>query len=238
MGIFDMFMGGNSQQQQQPVPGNMQAPGSQQQDNSAAGVIPGAQATSEEGKTADPLANFANLWEPVSNKDDSASLADFRLDPTKLQEVVSKASFTGTVTPDHLRAIANGGEDAVKAFQDSLNSVAQNVMMQATLAANKMTEQMVSKALAAQEAKFPKLIKQHNTAEQLSAANPLFSNPAVKPILEAVQYQLQAKNPNASASEIVAMSQDFVRVLSEQLGNKQTASSPQDSNEMDWSKFF
>lgn len=236
MGLFDMF---STQPQNTPPadpaanppaqPGNLPA-------NPQGGtdpVVPGQNTPPAVGD--DPLAQFKDIWEPTNNEgtaDPNAPLLP--LDPTKLTEVVKKAQFTGGITPEMMQQVAAGGEEAVAAFQQAMNSVAQNVMMQSTLASNKMIEAAVRKAVNASEAKIPSLLNKQQTLQ----SNPLFSNPAIKPVFEAVHSQLAAKNPTASPAELAQMTQDFITAVGGAFAPKADPSQQPGNDNFDWEAFL
>ena len=201
------------------------------------GVVPATPA--EPATTDSPLAQFDKLWEPVTTPEGQDD-TPVQLDPAKLQEIINKADFTKTISPENLNRIAAGGEEAQAAFTESLNTVAQQVLLQSTMASNKMVEQAIATALAKQTASLPDLIKSQTTTNNLQTANPIFSNPAVKPIIEAVQAQLAAKNPNATANELTEMAQNFVTVMGEAFSPTPDASTEanQGQGDIDWTKFL
>lgn len=250
MGIFDIFntkpvatndQGAQSTQQQQTTaqPGNLPADAPAAPASSAGtannGVVPANVPEAENSNS--PLDQFKDLWEPVATEGEENS-PPAALDPNKLSEVISKADFSKSINAENLAKISEGGEAAQAAFVESMNAVAQQVMMQATLASNKMIEQQVSQAIAAQEAKIPKLLKKQNLSESLSTTNPTFANPAVKPVIDAVQSQLAAKYPNASTAELTQMAQNFVSVMSESLSPKPEAEANPAEQGTDWEKFL
>lgn len=214
-----------------PVPANSQvSPGNLP-------AAPGNLPAPEDAKAVhSPLDQFKTLWEPVENKG-SIDTTSPALDPAKLQELVSKADFSSTISRENLAKIAQGGEEAQKAFTDSMNSVAQQVMVQALLATNKMTEQAVSKVNSAWESKLPEMLKKQTLSETLRDANPVYSNPAVKPVIDAVQSQLAAKYPNASTTELREMSNNFIKVMSEAF-NPATVDTSKAKESVDWEKFL
>ena len=234
MSMFDMFTSKPAEAAPAPAPAAEPAqPGNLPKDGAVDATVPAAPAA-EAQAPSNPLDQYKDLWENVPNKEGEEQTSGFvPLDPTKLKEIIAKASFTDTVTPESMQAITQGGDGAVEAFQSSMNAVAQQVMMQATLASNKMTEQAVTKALEQQAAKFPQMLKQQTTLD----SNPLFSNPAIKPVMEAVQSQLAVKNPNATAAELATMTKEFVTVMGEQFAPK-PANTNSNSQEPDWNQFF
>jgi hypothetical protein len=234
MGMFDMFITKPAETPATPAPatpGNIPAT----VDPNAL-AAPGTPATPVVPAIPDsPLDQFKTLWEPVPTKEGEVPSGPVPLDPAKLQEIISKADFTKTLNPENLAAISAGGEGATKAFTDSLNLVAQQVLMQSTMAANQMTEHAISAALANQAATIPNMIKSQSLSNNLNS-NPIFTNPAVTPIMEAVKAQLLAKNPDATAAQLTEMTQNFVTVLGEAFTPKVAA--PEGSDTFNWDAFL
>jgi hypothetical protein len=185
-----------------------------------------------------PLDQFKGFWDTVPNEAGNNN-TPAQLDPAKLQEVISKANFTQTITPETLQLITAGGEGAAAAFTDALNTVAQQVLMQSTMAANKMNEQAIAASVATQNASLPDLIRSQTTTNNLNKANPIFSDPAVKPVIEAVQMQLAAANPNATADQLTEMAQNYVAVMGEAFAPKPVVPAGQEqSQEINWDSFL
>jgi len=200
------------------IPAKPEVPAATATDGTATnGVVPGEPVTPAAAPESDsPLAEFANVWDtvPSDGKDDSAPM---QIDPTKLQEAVLKADFSKQITPEILAKIAEGGEGAVQATMQAMNSVGQQVMMQSTLATNKMIDQAVAKAVTTQQSKIPELLAKQNLSNSLKDANPVFNDPAVKPVIDAVANQLQSKFPQASTTELTAMAEKFALTMGEAL---------------------
>ena len=173
-------------------PGNLPAAG----DPNAlapAGVASAPEVAAPEGNS--PLAEYKDMWDTIPNQEADAPMTQ-KLDPVKLQQAIAKSDFSTVITPENLAAIAAGGDEATKAFASSMNQVSQQVMNQSVLASNKMIEQAIERVNTTWEAKLPALLKKQNLNESVASADPIFSNPAVKPIMEATQLQLAAKYPN------------------------------------------
>ena len=177
------------------------------------GVVPD---NVNEAKT--PLDQYSDLWETKpTDKNSPAEYKPEQLDPAKLQEVMGKAVLTGAITPELQARINAGGEDANTAMVEAMNNVAQQTMMQSTVVANKMMEQNSNKLMEAMLAKIPGLVKSQSVNNSLQETNPIFSSPAVAPVIDAVKAQMQIKHPNATTTELTTMAQNFVKAMSEQL---------------------
>jgi hypothetical protein len=102
----------------------------------------------------------------------------------------------------------------------------------------------VQKALEMQQEQFlkqlPSIIKSQSVTEQLSS-NPLLSNPATRPILDAVKQQLVTKFPDASSSEITKFANEYLTEFAKQISGPQaatTAGGAPKAKDFDWSEHF
>lgn len=251
MGIFDMFIPSQpaqqaapaqpAQQQQPATPGNIPDPqvvDQQTAQTPANGQVP-AQSASESKTTDSPLDQFADLWKNEPNTDANSGAANQaapQLTQENLQQVMSKVDFAKSISPEQMQAVAAGGEGATAALAQMLNSVAQQTMVQSTLVNNKLMEQAIAKTKADTMASMPDLVRQHAASSHLKDTDPLFSNPAIQPVIQATQQQLLQKYPNATPQELTSMTQNFIRAMGETFNPQApAASSP---NETDWSTFL
>ncbi len=240
-------------QQQQP---NMAAngnPANMQVQNPVAAVTPGTDAngqvpaikqpdpnnTAAANTAASPLDHFAGLWDTPTDSnrvDPNAPLLN--IDPAKVLEAARKTDFSQLVTPEQRAAIAAGGEGAVAAFLSAMNTVGQGAYGQSALATTKIVEAAVAKAMK----NVPELIRNQNANESIRGKNPLFDNPAVKPIMSALSAQLQIKYPNATTAELANMAGQYVEALGTSFAPKsaepKTANGRKAPVEQDWSGFF
>lgn len=246
MSIFDIFKSGDTTAQV-AVPNTVTAPGPAQPGNLPANVDPNAAPAQPapaatpavvETKDESPLAEFNTLWEDKPVDPNAPKPTEPKqLTAEDLQKVIGKADFSTGINPETMTAIAAGGNDAQKAFAAAMNTVAQQVMIQATLVNNKLTEKAVTEAVAATEAKMPDLLRSLSASDHLKTTNPLFSNPAVKPVIEATQAQLQQKFPNATAAELTEMTQNYIVAMGNAFAPP-SAMNDNDHQETDWSKFL
>lgn len=215
------------------------APQAQVNSQSTPGNIPNSPtpipAAVDAAKVNSPLDQFNTLWDPVANKGAETD-SQQALDPVKLRELVNQADFSSTISQENRAKIAQGGEEAQKAFTESMNTVAQQVMVQALLASNKMTQTAIDNVNKTWETKLPELLRKQTLSENLRDSNPIYSNPAVKPVIEAVQHQLAAKNPNATPAELQVMSNNFVKAMGEAFNPAKP--DPKAKPTFDWEKFL
>ena len=257
MGALDFIFGGNQQQQQpaqqqqqqqqpaqqpqqpaQPPQGNIPSQPTTVPDTNNPTVPAGMDNPPQQEES--PLAAFADLWNNDNTNQQSQTPDDVyaRLKPEDVQKVIAKADFSSVITPEQLAAIGNGGEAAQQAFAQAINSVAQRVMLQSTLVNNNLSMQAMQKAITQAESRIPDAMRKYSSADYSRTANPLLSNPAVKPVADAVQAQLLAKNPNATNAEITQMTQDFIAAMGAQFAPKQEPINNSATNDTDWDAFF
>lgn len=184
-----------------------------------------------------PLAEFNTLWDDVPNKDGEPAPLVKPLDPAKLSEAVAKADFSTSISQENLAAIQAGGDEATQAHASSMNQVAQMVMNQSLLASNKMIEQAVDRVNKSWEDKLPEILRKQNLNESLASSDPIFKNPAIKPIMEATQVQLAAKYPNATVAELTTMTQDYIKAMGEAFSPKAVNPASPEAD-VDWDRFM
>ncbi len=212
----------------------------------ANGVVPAATVDSVSGTTApvagtpdDLLAPLTGLWDT----DPNAAPTDTppaQLNPAELQAVIAKGNFANNVAPEIMQRIEAGGPEAVAANLEAMNSVAQNVMLQSTLAANKMIEQQISKAMDQQLSNLPGLIKKHALSENLVDNNPMLSDPRIAPITEMLQARLQFKNPTATSQQLTEMTSEALTAMGQHFtGSPTPTNSPRlaAQQELNWDEW-
>lgn len=254
MSMFSNLIGGNSapaapqgQQAPAPQPGNIPATAP----NTAAttpntapnGVVPGNVDANPKPADATPFDSFKDLWKTDATPEGQAPQGVFgNVDPKRFMEAAGKIDFAKVVTPEQLQAISSGGEGAMQSFAAALNAVAQSTYAQSAFATTKIVEQAMARSKDNLLAELPQHIKQQTVRENLRAENPVFSNPAVQPIISALEAQLTVKYPSASAGEITTMAKRYVEELGTSFSPKQqqqqVAGKQGSREETDWSTFL
>lgn len=237
--IFSMFSGNNSASQpapqQQPTPGNI-PPNSGNVDPNNSTTPPGTVATSQQQPEVNPLDTFADLWKPVPGQEPEQLFPN--VDPQKLMEAAKKTDFSKVITEQQLQQIANGGQEAVAAFTGAMNSVAQAVYANSAMATTKIVEEALKKAQATYDTKLPSIIKKHQLSDTLRSENPMFSNPAIQPIISALEAQAALKFPNATQSELNSYVKSYLEQVGPVFSPPKEDSTKQQVSETDWTKFF
>jgi hypothetical protein len=187
-----------------------------------------------------PLDAFSTLWE-TPKVDPNAPPSDpnnyfATLDPAKVMESAKKVNFANQqVTPEMLAEVAKGGPDAVKVMMQLINQSSQAVYGQSALA----TASIVQKALDAQREQFqkqlPGILKNQLVSDSLATENPIFTNPALQPMVDMVRQQVLQKFPTATQAETKQQIVSFFNAMQGELQPKPTVSAKQKAADgMDW----
>ena len=250
--IMNLFNGVTGKAEPAPAPNNQGTPGNlpagTQPNNSAPGAAPnGVIPPNPDGNAITepaPFETFKDLWktEPVDPNAPNPNAGVFgTIDPKKFMEAAGKIDFSKAVTPEQLQAISAGGEGAMKSFAEAMNKVAQGVYAQSAFATTKIVEQAVAKSKETFLAELPQHIKRQTVTDNLRSENPIFSNPAVQPIISALEAQMTVKYPNATAPEITQMAKQYVEALGSSFAAKPKPDANADKGkkgETDWSTFL
>lgn len=186
------------------------APGGTQQtaQTSANGLIP---ADGNKPADASPLAPHKDLWndapiDPNKPKPQTST----PIDNAQLLEAAKKVDFSTNFSAEELAKVLKGGEEGMVALGGLLNKAAQAGSAQAIVSANKLAEHVVSAKAKDFNSLLPGMVKTQQINEALLLANPAFANPAIAPLVQNVKSQFEKKFPDASVTEIVQMTGDFL----------------------------
>lgn len=244
MSIFDIFRPAAPTAPADPAsnanPQNTGLPGTESSPTTAPnGVVP-EQTT--EPKSNSPLDKFADIWktEPATGKEPTTEGFFANLDPAKVMESAKQVDFTKTLTPELLTKINGGGADAMQAMVEAMNNVAQTTYARSALATTKIVEQALGRAQEQYDSRIPDMVRKFSANESILADNPLLSNPALQPLVGALQEQLVRKNPQATSAEIRDQVTAYFSALGTTFAPKpvQSKSSASKSAGEDWGKFF
>ncbi len=121
------------------------------------------------------------------------------MDTKALMETVGKMDFTKAIAPELLDKASKGDAPSLAAL---VNQAAQAGFAQATLTTgNIVKDALTRQADAFKNEVMPDILRRHEISLGMKE-NPLYSNPAVAPLLKSVEDQLTVKFPTASADEI------------------------------------
>ena len=211
----------------------------------ANGVVPPPNGTNanpqQQAQEPKPLEAFNDLWKApeVDPNAPDPNAPIFNMDPAKLAESAAKMDFSKFIKAETLQKITAGGEEASAAFAQAMNDISRATTVQNM----QLTAGMIEKALEKQSEKFsaalPEIIRTHQARSNLAEINPAFNTPALKPMVESLQAQMQLKNPNASPKEINGLVNQYMEQMASFFVKKPEETTVNGSKEeMDWTKFI
>lgn len=240
-----------NQQNQMPTPGNIpQGTGMGSQGNSVTapnGTTPtvNPQTGLPEAKQEEsPFAPYAKLWDTKNADGTDPKPADplYKIDEAQIMGIASKTDFKSVATPEMMAVMAKGGEAGLSMMMEVMQKMSQLTYANAAVAATKIAESGITRALAAQEAKLPNLIRTQSVAESMAAKNPALRDPAVQPVVQLIREQMAQKYPNASQSELQTQAETYFLSLGTAFAPKPVvdpnAPVPGQTVEQDWDKYF
>ncbi|MFZ1301765.1 MAG: hypothetical protein WAQ27_04315 [Candidatus Microsaccharimonas sp.] len=191
-----------------------------------------------------PTAKYADLWEPPKTEEPKPGEQSQALTPEKMLEAASKVDFRKVLDQESLAKIQAGGPEAVGALADLLNKTGQTVYGQSVVVSKRLIDDAVQQARTEFMKELPSLVRRQTAQEALISDNPAFKDPAVAPVVAAVQAQMQAKFPKATASELNEMAREYLRNAASVLSSDpkalaaQTAATRKKSDAEDWDSWM
>lgn len=228
-----------------PTPGNIPVGAASGQQGvtegnvAANGVVPSG--VQKEATAESPFKAFESLWEtknadgtPIKKPDDPL----YKVDPKQLMDIAHATDFKSAVSKETIAAIVAGGQGGVEAMMEAMQKMSATVYANAAVAATKIAESGITRAMAAYEAKLPGQIRNQQLSESLSVKNPALRDPAVAPIVALIRNQMADKYPNASAAELQQQAEQYFLAAGNAFAPKPAAPEVTGSQAEDWSKFF
>lgn len=228
------------QSQVQPQPGNIPQGSNQTQPGNT--TVPATQTevkSNTETKAESPLDKFGDIWN-TKPSGQGETTPYFNIDRKKIQEAASTMNFTAGIAPEKLKAIAAGGEDAVKALAEIVNQVGQNVYENSALATTALIEKSLGTAGERFNSSLESKFKSFQSTQSLAAENPALRDPKFAPIVDSFRDRAITKFPNASAAEINGYTNEFFNEFIGALQAPEVAkkTQAQQSQGIDWDKWL
>lgn len=252
MDAFRNFTSGSTVPPQPPAqPNPQQIPATVTENKTVPNGDPGTTgavttAIATEGEKS-PLDGFKDLWHTDPKAKPAAKLTpDFAIDPAKIMETVKGQDFTAHLDKATLAKAAAGNDS--EALAAIINQSVQAGVALATTASMKNLEQV----LQAQNDKFfkevlPQELRKHSISSTVRADNPAYSDPALQPLVKALEQQLAVKHPTATPDQITAFTKDYLHGASKSIlagsgmqiteVSKEGEGTQQGAPE-DWAKYF
>ena len=252
MSVLDIFrsfaQGTGGQQPPQPKPNpsdNTTIPGDKTpKSDGSVGAIPKA----GEGDKS-PLENYSKLFDtdPTKVTPEPTMVPTMTMDPKKLMEAAKGLDFSKTVPPELMTRVLAGNDQ--QAVVDLVNHVGQVAYAQSAGASGKIVEAaLTQQAKLFSEKVMPEVLRRYGASQSIAADNPIYANPAAKPVIKLIEDRLVQQNPKATPAEIAKQAQDYFLDLSTEIiksAGKQVVDAPvkgdqqkASNKDQDWTRFF
>jgi len=188
----------------------------------------------------DPLAQFKDLWAPVVTDPNNKGPAPlFNATPESMLEAARKQDFRPQVSEAQMAAINKGGPEAFSAMLEVMNNMTQQSYATGAHATTRLIEAALNKSNFAKVDEIGTHIKRNTVSESLRHDNPLFSDPAVAPLIKGLESQLLVKFPNATSQEITDMARTYFASVTDKFRApaEEKKQKEKTKGEQDWSTF-
>lgn len=162
-------------------------------------------------KEQSPLAEYADIWNTPTNEGAAPLTLDdpfLNVDKDKVKQLVDGMTFA-QATPEQMELMQKALQGDIQSFAAVLNNVAQSVYYNAAMNSAHVAEAITRNGVTRLRDHIPQQVRTLNSAEKLYDANPGFNNPALRPMVDAIQSQFQLKNPTASPQQIAEMTKQY-----------------------------
>lgn len=147
--------------------------------------------------------------------------------------------FTKSVNREDLSKIAQGGAEAIEALGNVLNAFGREVFGASAQFSSHMTESGYNSASKIIDNGLPGAIKRQLTEQHIYQSNPKLKDPALQPLIGALQSQFTSKYPNSSPQEIHDMVSEYLsNTVAGAFAKEEPASAQQTNSAADFSGFL
>jgi hypothetical protein len=171
------------------------------------------QQTQQQAAEKSPSELLAELWkiEPAKDAQPGLTAPTLNIDPVKLQQLSQAMDFTkGTITQQDMEKVVAGGPEAMQVLLKAVNATAQNTYSQSIAAAAKLVDASLAQNTSNLQQALPGVVKTQQMHNAINASSPVFTDPAVAPIMQMLTAQLVKAYPNATTDEITKHAQAAV----------------------------
>lgn len=163
-------------------------------------------------------------------------LPDFGGNPEEVLKTLGNLDMISSVaTPELLAKVSAGGEEGTTALMMALNQVARQSMQNSYQIAHRLVQEGIkaSKPIISEQVNSTLRTTRVDTA--ITKADPFFSTPEGRPLMEGVKQMILARFPEASAEEITSKAKSYLDHI--RGGSKPaTEEPPVDTN--NWASFL
>ena len=177
------------------------------------------QSGTEPPKPASLMADHANLFTIDKQEGDVAPTLDdayLTIDNDKVIELAKGMNFVPN--GPEMQALAQKALSGdAQAFAEYNNALMQNMYASILTQTSRISEKIARAGVTRLQATIPNTVRSISTTNNLTTQNPIFSDPASKPMVDMIRSQVELKNPTATPEQVTEQVtkyfQDFAAVL-------------------------
>ena len=155
--------------------------------------------------------------------------------PEKMQEQISKTSFTQNINPEAVQKALGGDQQS---FMDVLNQVAQNAFSSSL----QMSKGMVEHGVNTGSERFSSTLDSRFRDLQLknkNSENPALQHPIGQALLGTIKQQIASANPRMNADQVHAKAEEMFSEFGKMLNPSQTQQGQEEqSSQQNWLSFL
>lgn len=206
-------------QQAAPAPAAVQTPAGDPNANPAATNPTDPNAVNPATGVVDPFAQIQNPWSNPTQDANApkqfAANAVVNFDQQAVQQAVQKMDFVGQIPQQITDLIASGDPAKVQqGIAAIVNNVGRTVYMQVAASMSGLVNNAFGSYDTNSKASIADMIRQNSASAGLMDTHPILSNPAVKPMADALISQYTKNNPGKTPSQIQQMAVDYIKSMS------------------------
>lgn len=210
-----------------PAVGNNQQ-GQQQQQQQGQATDPNNQ---QQQQPADPLQQFQDVWKRPTTANNAGGIDPNNIvgiQPADIEQRLNSAQFAPQITPDVMQAIQNGDVQQLQGILDSTARTTASRVMNAMIG-------IINKALPEYgthlSGQFNNTITDQLTRTNMVSNNPVFANPAIKPLADVLTTQFRLANPQATPAQIEQQVTQFFQATGQAFGSQQAQQAQPQGNQ-------
>lgn len=123
------------------------------------------------------------------------------VDRAKVAELAKTMSFAPN-TPEMQTLAAKALQGDMQAFTDYNNAMMQNMYVQLLTQTSGISEKIAREGINRLKDTIPNTVRSISTTSNLQKQNPIFTDPAAKPMVDMVRAQVELKNPTATPEQV------------------------------------
>lgn len=163
-----------------------------------------------------PAANPMDQFVDIFKASDSANLTSISDPLFDINEDALRSSIANMPVLDspEIRQLKESAKTNPEAMEQLLDAVAKNSLLHSMKSATTIAERAAQIMAERIQKQIPASLTTLQSQQALEV-NPVFSNPAIKPVVDAIRANIQDKMPNATPAQIAQKTQEYLTGLSQ-----------------------